>query len=238
MGPEDGHEEPAPGAGKNGGGRLVSDSDSFIEEVTEEVRRDRLFAYVRRYGWIAVLVVVLLVGGAAWNEWRKAEARASAQAFGDAILAALQEPDRAARAAALAAIEAPGPGGRAVVTLLAAAEEAEAAPDAAAARLLALAEDPQVPQIYRQLALLKAVALPGSGLSPEERRARLEGLRQAGGLARLLAEEQLALLEIETGAREAALERLQQIVEDAEATEAMRQRVRQLIVAMGAEPAA
>ena len=49
----------------------VSDTDSFIEEVSEEVRRDRLFKIFKKYAWVAVLIVVLLVGGAAFNEYNK-----------------------------------------------------------------------------------------------------------------------------------------------------------------------
>ena len=45
----------------------MSDTDSFIDEVNEEVRRDRFYFMLKRYGWIAVLAVILLVGGAAWN---------------------------------------------------------------------------------------------------------------------------------------------------------------------------
>ena len=56
----------------------MSETDSFIEEVTEEVRRDRLFALFRRYGWIVLVLIVLVVGGAAWNEYRKAQDRAAA----------------------------------------------------------------------------------------------------------------------------------------------------------------
>ena len=36
----------------------MSGTDSFIEEVSEEVRRDKLFAKMRKYGWIAVLLVL------------------------------------------------------------------------------------------------------------------------------------------------------------------------------------
>ena len=216
----------------------MSDTDSFIEEVSEEVRRDRLFGYVRRYGWLAVLLVVVLVGGAAWNEWNKAQTRAKAEAFGDAIIAALEGTDRDARSEALAAIEAPNPGAEAVLALLTASEESESAPEAAAARLLALSDMPDVPQVYRQLAVLKAVSIPGSGLDTAVRRERMEGLAQTGGMVRLLAEEQLALIEIETGELEAAVARFQRIVEDAEATEALRQRARQMIVALGGDPAA
>ena len=58
----------------------MSNPDSFIDEVTEEVRRDRLFAMFRKYGWIGVLIVVFIVGGAAVNEWRKSSAEARAEA--------------------------------------------------------------------------------------------------------------------------------------------------------------
>ena len=216
----------------------MSDTDSFIEEVSEEVRRDRLFGYVRRYGWIAVLAIVLLVGGAAWNEWRKVQDRQTAQAFGDAILNALEQPDGAARAGALDQIEAPSEGGRAVLGLLTATEEGADAPEAAAKRLLALADSADVPQVYRQLATLRATALPNSGLSAEDRRARLEGLAGTGGLVRLLAEEQLAFLDVEAGETDAALERLRRIADDAEATAGLRQRAQQVMLALGEEPGA
>lgn len=211
----------------------MSDTDSFIDEVTEEVRRDRLFGYMRRYGWVAVLAVILIVGGAAWNEWRKAQERQAAQAFGDAILAALEEPERAARAQALAAIERPEETGQAVLDLLTAGEESDETPAEAAARLLALADRDGVDPVYRRIATLKAVAIPDAGLSAEERRSRLDGLALAGGLTRLLAEEQLAMLDLEAGDKDAAIERLQQLAVDAQATPGLRRRVTQVIVALG-----
>ena len=166
----------------------------------------------------------------------KAQERAVAQGFGDAILSALEAPDRTMRAEALAGVEAPTSGGQAVLTLLTAAEEGEGSPAEAAARLLTLADSADVPLVYRQLATLKAVAIPDGGLSIDDRRSRMEGLALAGGLVRLMAEEQLALIEIETGATDAALERLQRIFEDAEATAGLRQRASQLIVALGGQP--
>ena len=51
---------------------MSHDTDSFIDEVTDEVRRDRLYLLMRRYGWIGVLVIVVIVGGAAWREKRAA----------------------------------------------------------------------------------------------------------------------------------------------------------------------
>ena len=87
----------------------MSDTDSFIDEVNEEVRRDRFYFMLKRYGWIAVLAVILLVGGAAWNEYQKAQARAEAETLGDAMFAALSAEDTAARASAFEKIEATNP---------------------------------------------------------------------------------------------------------------------------------
>jgi hypothetical protein len=213
----------------------LSQTDSFIDEVTEEVRRDRLFDLMRRYGWIAIALVLLLVGGAAYNEWTKAQARSKAEALGDSMLDALQLDDEAARAAALSNIEAPNPAAGALVDLLAAAELANSDAPAAAARLLALADNSEATPVYRQIATLKAVSLTDSGLDAEERRNRLDGLALGTGLMRMLAEEQLAYLDIEVGETDKAMSRMQEIVADATVTPGLRRRASQVIVALGGE---
>ncbi|HBT00594.1 MAG TPA: hypothetical protein DEB47_12200, partial [Citreicella sp.] len=64
----------------------------------------------------------------------------------------------------------------------------------------------------------------------------LEAMAVPGKPLRLLAEEQLALLDIEAGETEAAISRLQAIQNDAETTAGLRQRASQLIVALGGTP--
>ncbi|KPP85550.1 MAG: hypothetical protein HLUCCO07_00490 [Rhodobacteraceae bacterium HLUCCO07] len=215
----------------------MSQSDSFIEEVTEEVRRDRLFALMRRYGWIAILAIVLLVGGAAWNEWRKANAERAAQETGDAMIAALQADDPAERARALSALEPESAGARAVATLLEAGEQVEAGEqEAAVAALEEMSERSELPLVYRQLALFKLLGLQADSLSAEERREGYESLIGPGSELRILAEEQLALIDVETGATDDAIERLQEIAQNEEATAGLRRRASQLIVALGGEP--
>lgn len=214
----------------------MSDTDSFIEEVTEEVRRDRLFALMRRYGWIAVVAVLLLVGGTAYREYTRAAETAKAQAFGDAILAALENDAAADRVSAFDQIEAPTAEGAAVLDMMIAAEEAlEGNGTAAAERLNAAATDGDLPEIYRQIASFKALTRPESPLGADERRVAFEAMAVPGAPLRLLAEEQLALLDIEAGDTEAALTRLNALLSDSELTAGLRRRASQLIVALGGE---
>lgn len=211
----------------------MANPDSFINEVTEEVRRDRLFATFRRYGWIAVLVVLMLVGGAAWNEWRKAQARAEAEARGDALLAALEASSPVAQAAALEALRSGGPA-EPVVALLAAAQ-AVAAEGGAAARekLEALAADPDAPQLYRDVATLKSAMLGAGEVAPDARISALEPLTAPGGAFRALALEQIALAHVEAGRTDEAVAILSGLLGAADVGGALERRVAQLILALG-----
>ncbi|MEQ9694094.1 hypothetical protein [Shimia sp. SDUM112013] len=215
----------------------MSDTDSFIEEVTEEVRRDRMFAYLRRYGWIAVAFVVVLVGGAAFNEYRKATALSAAQNNGDAIVAALSENDDASRIAALDAIETSPVEAQVVVDLLLASEQLATgarADSAATLEGVATAAATQ-PEIYSQIALFKSVLARGTEMPAEERRTLLGALAAPGAPLSLLAQEQLALLDIEEGNTDAAMTKLQAIIADAGVTAGLRQRTSRLIVALGGD---
>lgn len=213
----------------------MSDADSFIEEVNDEVRRDRLFALLRRYGWIAVVAVVLIVGGAAWNEWQKAQARAEAEAFGDAILAALDADDSEARIAGLEAVAAATPEQQALLSFLTASEAAAGAEDPARAAD-ALADTPAT-GIYADIARFKRLLLETGRMAPADRRAALLELAVPGNPLRLLAEEQIALTHVAEGDSAQAIGVLRTILGDAEVTEGLRQRASQLMVALGGDPA-
>lgn len=213
----------------------MANEDSFINEVSEEVRRDKLYGLMRKYGWIAILAVVLVVGGAAFFEWQKAKDRSAAQAKGDALVAALSEQTPEARAEALRDVPVNDtPGGRAVLALLQSAGALEANDtENALAALDGLAADADAPALYRDLAILKS-AIVGAGVtSPEERIAKLAPLFAPGNPYRLLALEQRAFAEVEQGDSDAALDTLTGILADAEITEDLRRRVSQLIVALG-----
>ncbi len=214
----------------------MSETDSFIEEVSEEVRRDKLFVLMRKYGWIGIVAVLLLVGGAAFNEWRKASNMARAQQLGDSLMLALEQDDTAARSAALAKVDVAGTQSQALVTMLLANAQIESGDNnAALTALTTLANDASQPKAYRDLATLKLVLLAGKDMARDERRAKLDGLAVGGGAFRLLAEEQLAMLDIDEGNTEAAISRLQDIKNDVDVTPGLQGRASQLIVVLGGD---
>ncbi len=217
-------------------GLVVSNTDSFIDEVTEEVRRDQLYGTMRKYGWIAIVAVVAIVGGASWNEYQKAQTESAARATGDALLGALEADEAVDRVTALESATLEAPEAEVVRQFLLSAEQSADDKAAAASSLDAfLANASETDPIYLAVAELKALMLGADAIPAAERRQRFEGMAQAGQPLALLASEQIALLDVQQGNIEAAIDRLQSIVLDAGVSSGLRQRATQLIVALGGE---
>ncbi len=214
----------------------MSETDSFLEEVAEEVRRDKLYGYARKYGWIAVLAVVLLVGGAAYLEWSKARTEAAAQARGDAMIAALNVDSAPERAAALAGVADEADAAKPVIELRRAAVLAEAGDKPAALAVLdELAGSAETEPLYRELAKLKAVILRGPDMDQGQRMAALDALANPGAPFRTLALEQRAVALLDAGDKDGALEQLKSLLQEPGVSDAMRNRTEQLILALGGE---
>ena len=208
----------------------MSDTDSFIDEVTEEVRRDRLFGYFRRYGWIPAVIILALVGGTAYSEWSKSVVAQAAQVRGDALLDALDVQDKPESIAALSSIVAQEDTDVVASFLLAGLDQS-----LASELLTAISENMDQPKYIRDLARLKLAATPDAA-SKDEAVSILTDLSAPGGLYRNAATEILVALELQRGNRDVALELLQSHVQDAGATRAQVQRMGELIVALGAIP--
>lgn len=209
----------------------MSESDSFINEVTEEVRRDRLFAMFRKYGWIGGVVILAIVGGTAWTQYQASRSASQAQAFGDSLLDSL---DLGAPEDRLAAIKlAPASGNQtAVVNLLLASDPTTGKAEAIAA-LTALGADASQPDLYRDLANLRLILISGADMPIADRRGLLQVMAGAGRPYRVLAQEQLAYLDLEEGNRDAAIVALIALLTDQDATAAMKDRLRQVVTALG-----
>lgn len=212
-------------------GHNVSNSDSFIEEVSEEVRRDKLFGLFRRYGWIGIAAIVVLVGATAWNEYRAARAQTQAAAFGDALREALDTGDAVQRDQALAQIVTSG--GQDVIRALAQASDPTQGKDQAIAALDGLIARSDLDPIYRDLAILRRVLILGTDLPTAERDASLVDLAVAGRPYAPLARELQALALIEAGDKAGAITALTALVSDNSAPAGLRQRATALITALG-----
>ena len=215
----------------------MSDTDSFIDEVSEEIRREKLFKTFRKYGWIGVALVVLVVGGTGYREYSRAAEKTASETFGSSVLEALQENDPSARVAQLDTITVPNASGGAMIAMLQAAELASDNEGAgAAAKLEAAAVGGDLDQMYRDILNFKRLTVDEGGIDAGERRMGFEQLATPGNPLRLLAEEQLALLDLTAGDSAAAVNRLSMILEDAELTQGLRQRAGQLMIALGQDP--
>ncbi len=214
----------------------MSDSDSFLDEVTEEVRRDRMIGFLRRHAiWIAA-GLILIVGGASVWEWRKAQARAEAEARGAAIWAALEAEGAEAQLAALTDVDVPGPDGAALLALHRAAAATQADDrDTAVEELRTIAGRADVSPALRDVARLKLVAVGQGIVDAAERLDILVQLTAEGHALRGLALEQQALIRLEQGDVPGAVADLRSIEDDPRAGADVRSRARQLVVVLGGD---
>ena len=208
----------------------MSETDSFIAEVTEDVRRDRLFGLFRRFGWIPAALIVIIVSGTAYNEWSNSKADKLAQVRGDALLAAMDTVDEVARASALNEIASQG-SENIVAQMLAAGGKDENSINF----LNAVIINTDQPEYIRDLAKLKLTMIPGAQ-TKEQKLKTLDILSQPGGIYRNAAVEILVAFELELGNPNKAIEFLKSHIQDAGASRAQVQRMAELLVALGSEP--
>ena len=215
----------------------MSDTDSFLQEVSEELRRDKLYRNMRKYGWIGLLLVVIIVGGAAYREYQKSQAAERAQLFGSSILNALNEQKSEDRISKLQKIMAPSDNAKAILAMLLSAEaNNEEASIQELSNLADVLDDLDVDAQYLDLLNFKVLLGSAEKMGLEERKIAFLKLSEPGNPFRLLAEEQLVLIELEQGNTDSALEKISQILLDAELTVGLRNRATQMMIALGKDP--
>ena len=219
---------------RNSGEIGVSNPEFFIEEVTSEVRRDKLYKYLRRYAWVGVLIVLLIVGGAAFREWSIARDKAAAEAFGDAIISVYElEPSQ--RVDELRAVQAASGDAKAVARMLAAEEAINAGRlDDAITSLDSILADSDVSEVYRDLAAFKSTLLRSASLAPDEIIRLLEPMAAPGKTFRVLALEQIALANMDAGRYALAAQQLRELSGDAGSPASLRRRVQQILPTLDA----
>jgi hypothetical protein len=184
----------------------VSDTDSFIEEVSEEVRRDRLFKIFKKYAWVAVLVVVLLVGGAAFNEYNKLSNQKRAASLGDELYKIIQL-DVNDQMPELESVNPKLQNGKAIVNFMQVNSLLKAGKVSEAIKILDdISSNSGYDNTYREMADFKSIILSSSDVS--EKLLRLESYSEPGSAFRTIALEEISLIQIKLGDFEKAIDTL------------------------------
>jgi len=213
----------------------LSNNESFIQEVSEEVRRDRLYRILKKWGWIGIAVIVALVGGASFNEWNKDSKMNSARNLGDRVLSAVSNKDPIE----LKEIETSNISQDIFIkNLLSAILLSDNKLDASKKALEEIRDLPSITKTYRELNAFKLglLLLKEDNLTSDERFGVFEEFVEPGSPFRLLAKEQQALLLIEQGKLELAIKALSEISVDSETTASLKRRVTQLRISLGGDP--
>ncbi len=164
---------------------VTSTEDSFIREVDEELRRDRLTQVWTRYGrWLLAIIALGLAALAGWLIWNDQQMKASAaeSELLDEALRKASAGDAAGATAILGKIKASSNEGyRATALLTQAALLIQKQDLDGAAKIYAeVAKDGKIAQPWRDLALIRQTAVQYDRLAPDEVIARLSPLAVRG----------------------------------------------------------
>lgn len=220
--------------------KALAQQDVFMREVDEALREDQLKTAMTRYGVIAGIAVVgLLLALGGWLWWREHQ-QAVAGEQGEKYMIALDQVEAGQLAPATAALRSlvdEGPAGaRAAATLMQAGIALEQGRKAEAAKLYAgIAADDAMPQPYRDLATIRAVAIDFDTLPPAAVIARLKPLAVPGNPWFGSAGELVGAAYLKQGRNDLAGPLFAQIAKDPKVPESLRNRTRQMSGLLGVD---
>jgi hypothetical protein len=161
------------------------DGETFLREVDEELRRDQMNRFVKRYGWAIGAFFVLLLGGlGGWIWWQghRQEAVAKEGETLTSALDSLEAGNRNAAAPKIAELQNSSVPGYRAAALFAQANSQIAAGTipAAIATLRGIAANQDLDETYRQAALVRQTQLEFDSLPPQQVVQRMRPLARAG----------------------------------------------------------
>ena len=200
----------------------------IFDEIDEDLKRDRAQQLWTRYGKyvIAAAAAVVIGVGASqgFSAWTRSQAEAAANLYQQALAA--EDP-----VAALETNLGELTDGYALLgRFRIAAGRAESGDLAGAeAGYLDIAEDSSIAALYRDAALLMSAMNAPESRAPDELQQRIAPLAEGAGPWKPMALELGAALDLEVGDTEAALAKLETIIELAETSNELRQRAARLV---------
>jgi hypothetical protein len=211
-------------------------SDIF-REIDEELRRDNIAKLWERYGQylvaLAVVVILATVGVVGWREYQARAQRAESVRYAAAM--ELAQKNELARAADdFAALARDAGGGQATLARLqvAALRARSGDEEAAIAAYKAVAQDPAVDTVYRDLASLLAALHELKSGDPKAIIGEVSGLTSPGNPWRPSAVEITALAHLRAGERNEARELYKGLADDLAAPQGLRARAAEMAGAL------
>ena len=216
------------------------DNESFYREVDEELRREQLTSTWKRYGWLIALGVVLFLAAIAgflyWQQQK--EQRAGEQ--GEQLTALFEDIQAGKVKGAEARLDTlakeGGPGYRAAALLTKADLAVTQGNDAAAiAAFRQVAEDEDVAEPWRELALLRQTATEYDKIPPATVIQRLQPLAVAGNPWFGSAGEMVAVAHLKQQRPQQAAAIFAAMAKDENIPESIRSRALQMAGALGVD---
>lgn len=214
------------------------DSDTFLREVDDELRRERVTNFFTRWGsWLIGGVVLLLAATGGWIYYQHRQTTA-AGAQSDQLSTVVGQLDAKNGRAAADAIDALADSDRAGYRAAALFARANAqiqtnATPAAIETLKAIVADESLAQPYRDAALIRQTQLEFDGLQPNQVIERLTPFAQAGNPWHGSAGEMLGIALIKAGQTQRAGQVLEALAKDQGVPDSIRARAGQLASTFG-----
>jgi hypothetical protein len=220
---------------------VTNDTDTFVQEVDESLRQDRVLNFLRRHGvWLIVGVIVVLGAVGGWQLWRNSQLEA-ARTHSEAYVAAqdlLRQGDLEAAADAFRDLREEGPRAYRVMARMeyAAILQAQGDLDGALAEFDAAAEATN-DSVLRDSARMRAAYIAAETQDFPALQARLQPIIEDGGRLSYLAQELLAIEAWEAGETDLARTTLENLTLAFDAPEAVRRRAQVALSVVGPTPA-
>lgn len=218
-------------------------NEVFLREVDENLRRDQMEQFAKRYGkWLIAAVVLFLLAVGGYLYWqKKQQEKASVQS--EELMSIYNDIGSGKTDAAKKRLQPLENASSDVVRSLALLAEAAIALDAndrdtALAKYRAIADDKGIPEPYRNLALLRSTTLEFDKLKPDEVISRLEPLTKPGSPWFGSAGELTAMAYIKQGHKDQAGRLFAAIAADKQVPETIRNRAVQIAGTLGVDASA
>ena len=229
---------PSAPSGKPANDRDAAQQDVFLREVDDALREEQVLNTFKRYGkpvGAAIAAALLALGGYLYWDHTDKLAKAS---YSERLTMALDRIEAGQLAEAEKELEAIAKeakdGPRAVALMQLAAIAAQKGDTAGAAKRFAdIAADKDVPQVYRDLATVREVAIRFDTMKPDDVVARLKPIAVPGNAYFGSAGELLGMAYLELGKPDEAGKLFAEIGKDEKVPGTLRARMRQLAGGLG-----